>query len=56
LKLSGAMAWWFWGAIHVGFLVDLRSRLSVMFDWMWAYFTYRSGTRLITGGPAAPLA
>ena len=53
LKLSGAMAWWFWGAIHVGFLVDLRSRLSVMFDWGWAYLTYRSGTRLITGGPAA---
>jgi len=53
VKLSGALAWWFWGAIHVGFLVDLRSRLSVMFDWVWAYLTYRSGTRLITGGPAA---
>jgi hypothetical protein len=24
-----------------------------MFDWVWAYLTYRSGTRLITGGPAA---
>jgi hypothetical protein len=24
-----------------------------MFDWIWAYLTYRSGTRLITGGPAA---
>jgi NADH dehydrogenase/putative oxidoreductase len=53
LKLTGALAWWFWGAIHVGFLVDLRSRLSVMFDWGWAYLTYRSGTRLITGGPPA---
>jgi len=49
VKLRGALAWWFWGAIHVGFLVDLRSRLSVMFDWFWAYLTYRSGTRLITG-------
>jgi NADH dehydrogenase/putative oxidoreductase len=53
IKLRGALAWWFWGAVHVGFLVDLRSRLSVMFDWFWAYLTYRSGTRLITGGPAA---
>jgi NADH dehydrogenase/putative oxidoreductase len=51
IKLRGALAWWFWGAVHVGFLVDLRSRLSVMFDWFWAYLTYRSGTRLITGGP-----
>jgi len=39
--------------VHVGFLVDARSRLSVKFDWFWAYLTYRSGTRLITGGPAA---
>jgi NADH dehydrogenase/putative oxidoreductase len=54
IRLRGALAWWFWGAVHVGFLVDLRSRLSVMFDWFWAYLTYRSGTRLITGGPAAP--
>jgi NADH dehydrogenase FAD-containing subunit len=52
IKLRGALAWWFWGAVHVGFLVDLRSRLSVMFDWFWAYLTYRSGTRLITGAPA----
>src|SRR5206468_11191153 len=49
IKLRGALAWWFWGAVHVGFLVDVRSRLSVMFDWFWAYLTYRSGTRLITG-------
>jgi NADH dehydrogenase/putative oxidoreductase len=56
IKLRGALAWWFWGAVHVGFLVDLRSRLSVMFDWFWAYLTYRSGTRLITGSMAAPAA
>ena len=50
LRLRGALAWWFWGLIHVAFLVDLRSRVSVMFDWIWAYLTFRSGTRLITGG------
>jgi putative oxidoreductase len=31
----------------------LRNRMSVMFDWFWAYLTYRPGTRLITGGSAA---
>jgi NADH dehydrogenase/putative oxidoreductase len=56
LKLRGALAWWFWGAVHVAFLVDLRSRVSVMFDWFWAYLTYRSGTRLITGGTPADAA
>ena len=49
LKLSGASAWWLWGAIHVGFLVGLRNRISVMLDWFWAYLTFKGGTRLITG-------
>jgi NADH dehydrogenase/putative oxidoreductase len=53
VRLRGAPAWWFWGLIHVAFLVDLRSRVSVMFDWIWAYLTFRSGTRLITGGMPA---
>ncbi len=52
LRVWGAPAWWLWGAVHVGFLVGLRNRLSVMFDWFWAYLTYRAGTRLITGGAA----
>jgi NADH dehydrogenase/putative oxidoreductase len=50
IKLRGALAWWFWGLVHVAFLVDLRSRVSVTFDWFWSYLTLRSGTRLITGG------
>jgi NADH dehydrogenase/putative oxidoreductase len=53
VKLSGAIAWWLWGLVHVGFLVGLRNRVSVMFDWFWAYLTYRSGTRLITGADRA---
>jgi len=49
LRLWGAPAWWLWGLVHVGYLVGMRNRVSVMFDWFWAYLTYRSGTRLITG-------
>ncbi len=52
IEVSGAPAWWLWGLVHVYFLVGLRNRLSIMFDWLWAYLTYRSGTRLITGSPA----
>jgi NADH dehydrogenase FAD-containing subunit/uncharacterized membrane protein YphA (DoxX/SURF4 family) len=50
LRMSGALAWWLWGAVHIGFLVGLRNRISVMLNWFWAYLTFRSGTRLITGG------
>ena len=48
-KLSGAPAWWLWGAVHVAFLANMRSRISVAIDWFWAYLTFRSSTRLLTG-------
>lgn len=53
VRLSGAAAWWLWGAIHVGFLVGVRNRVSVLFDWFWSYLTFTGATRLITGGEAA---
>jgi putative oxidoreductase len=49
LRISGTPAWWLWGLVHIGFLVGLRNRVSVMWDWFWAYLTLRSGSRLITG-------
>jgi NADH dehydrogenase FAD-containing subunit/uncharacterized membrane protein YphA (DoxX/SURF4 family) len=49
IKLWGAPAWWLWGLVHVSFLVGLRNRLSTMINWFWAYLTYGSGIRLITG-------
>ena len=49
IKLWGAPAWWLWGVVHVSFLVGLRNRLSTMINWFWAYLTYGSGIRLITG-------
>ena len=55
VRISGAAAWWLWGLVHIGFLVGVRNRVSVMLDWFWAYLTLRSGTRLITGAPGAPV-
>jgi NADH dehydrogenase/putative oxidoreductase len=53
VRLSGALAWWLWGLVHVYFLAGMRNRISVMLDWAWAYFTFRSSTRLITR-PSTP--
>jgi len=53
VRLSGALAWWLWGLVHVYFLAGIRNRISVMLDWAWAYFTFRSSTRLITR-PSSP--
>jgi NADH dehydrogenase FAD-containing subunit len=48
LRVTGAPAWWLWGAVHVFFLVGVRNRLSVMLGWIWSYFTFDVGVRLIT--------
>ena len=48
LQLSGALAWWVWGVVHILFLSGMRNRLVVALEWFWAYLTYRPSTRLIT--------
>jgi NADH dehydrogenase/putative oxidoreductase len=48
IKLTGALAWWLWGAVHILFLLSMRNRLSVMLGWAWSYFTFGIGVRLIT--------
>lgn len=48
LRLTGPLAWWFWGAVHVLFLANMRNRMSVTSEWIWAYLTFRRGSRLIT--------
>ncbi|MDE2125117.1 MAG: NAD(P)/FAD-dependent oxidoreductase [Armatimonadetes bacterium] len=48
LKLTGVAAWLAWMAIHVYYLIGFRSRLLVMLEWAWAYFTFQRGARLIT--------
>ena len=52
LKFRGAVAWWLRGAAHIFFLVGGRNRSAVLVEWVWAYLTYRRGSRLITDRPA----
>jgi NADH dehydrogenase len=49
LRLSGLPAWWFWLVLHIYFLIGFRSRLIVLINWAWAYFTYDRGARIIVG-------
>lgn len=48
-KMSGALAWWLWGLVHVGFLTGARNRITVTVNWAWSFFAKHSGVRLITG-------
>ncbi len=48
IRISGFIAWLAWLFIHIVFLVGFRNRLSVLFNWAYAYVTYGRGARLIT--------
>jgi NADH dehydrogenase len=50
LKLSGFIAWLAWLLVHIWYLIGFRNRAIVMFEWFWAYVTYKRGARLITAG------
>ncbi|MGD0938262.1 MAG: NAD(P)/FAD-dependent oxidoreductase [Terracidiphilus sp.] len=51
---SGFPAWITWLTVHIFFLIGLRNRLSVFAAWIWTYFTFTRGARLITGDQRLP--
>jgi NADH dehydrogenase len=56
VKLSGFLAWLSWLLIHLLFIVELRNRIVIFFQWAWAYVTYTHGARLSYRGfrPVVP--
>jgi NADH dehydrogenase len=51
LHLKGFIGWLFWGLAHIYFLIGLKNRFIVAFNWVWDYFTGTRGARLITEVP-----
>ena len=51
---SGFPAWVTWLTVHIFFLIGFRNRLSVFAAWIWTYFTFTRGVRLITGDQHLP--
>jgi len=49
LQLSGILAWWFWLAAHVFFLIGFRNRVVVLLNWAVAYWSYQRSARIIFG-------
>ncbi len=52
--MSGLPAWLTWITVHIFFLIGFRNRLSVFAAWIWTYFTFSRGARLITGDQRLP--
>lgn len=47
LKFSGFFAWLIWLFIHVYYLIGFKNKFSVIWQWSYAYFTFKKGARLI---------
>ena len=53
-RWSGFLAWITWLVVHIYFLIGFRNRLAVLWQWVWSYFTFTYGVRLIYGSQALP--
>ena len=49
LHLSGILAWFMWGLVHLYYLSGPRNRLSVMLNWFWFFATRQRASAIITG-------
>ena len=52
--LDGFPAWITWLVVHIFFLIGFRNRFAVFAAWVWTYFTFTRGARLITGDQRLP--
>jgi NADH dehydrogenase len=54
MNFRGFVAWLMWLFIHLLFLVGFRNKASVFFTWVWSYFTWQRGARIVFGLSGGP--
>ncbi len=47
LRLYGFLAWLAWIFVHIYYLIGFKNRAFVIFQWIWSYFSFTRGARLI---------
>lgn len=52
---SGFFAWILWMFIHLISILGMRNKISVLIDWVWAYFSYGTSLRLLLHTSRWPL-
>jgi NADH dehydrogenase len=46
-NMKGHLAWLLWSIVHIYLLIGFQRRTAVMLQWVWRYFTFERGARLI---------
>ena len=47
LRFGGLFAWIIWMFVHLVSIIGFRNKMVVFSNWVWNYFTYDKGNRLI---------
>lgn len=47
IRFQGVFAWFVWMFVHLMSLVGFRNKVVTFVNWVWSYFSYDRGTRLI---------
>jgi NADH dehydrogenase len=55
-RSAGMFAWFLWLIVHLLSLIGFRSRMSVLMEWAFAYFTWKRRSRVILEAPRPPRA
>ncbi len=55
IHMYGRPAWFTWMLVHLMSLLGMRNKLTVLITWIWSYFTYSSGARVLLHPTRYPL-
>lgn len=55
IHLYGRPAWATWMFVHLISILGMRNKISVLINWIWAYFTYSTSLRLLLHPTQYPL-
>jgi NADH dehydrogenase len=47
VRLGGTLGWLSWLGLHLVFLIGFRNRIVVLVNWVWNYFTWDRGNRVV---------
>jgi NADH:ubiquinone reductase (H+-translocating) len=47
IRLDGTLGWLSWLGLHLVFLIGFRNRIVVLVNWVWNYFTWDRGNRVV---------
>lgn len=47
MTFAGRFAWWLWMLIHLISILGVRTKITVLLNWVWNYCTYSTSLRLL---------